>query len=81
MTKVTLRHLFLQGRMLMSRFGLVIASMLWAVQLFMPATLFPTAEMIASGVGRQTYSLMATIAPEHIWATWHQVFRYPRGDK
>lgn len=26
MTKVTLRHLFLQGRMLMSRFGLVIAS-------------------------------------------------------
>ena len=43
MTKVTLRHLFLRDRMLMSRFGLVIDSMLWA--------------------------------------TWHQVFRYPRGDK
>ena len=53
MTKVTLRHLFLRDRMLMSRFGLVIASMLWAIQLALPVELFP----------------------------WHQVFRYPRGDK
>lgn len=39
MTKVTFRHLFLRDRMLMSRFGLVIASMLWAVQLFMPSSI------------------------------------------
>ena len=41
MTKVTLRHLFLLGHMLMSRFGPVIASMLWAIQLALPVELFP----------------------------------------
>lgn len=69
MTKVTLRHLFLRDRMLMSRFGLVIASMLWAIQLALPVELFPTAQMIVEGKGRTTYALMAIIAPEWLWAT------------
>ena len=59
MTKVTLRHLFLLDRMLMSRFGLVIArtvDLLW-----MPARI-------------------AAVSAQIYWATWHQVFRYPRGE-
>lgn len=57
MTKVTIRHLFLRDRMLMSRFGLVIASMLR-----MPVRI-------------------AAVTGQIYWATWHQVFQYPRGDK
>lgn len=73
MPKVTIRHLLLKDRMLMSRFGLAIASALWAVQLFMPVELFPNAAMIASGQGRQTYALMAAIAPEHVWGTFFAI--------
>ena len=67
---VTIRYLLLRDRMLMSRFGLAIGSALWSIQLFMPAHLFPTPEMIATGQGRLTYSLMATIAPEWVWGAF-----------
>lgn len=67
---VTIRYLLLHDRMLMPRLGLAIGSALWSIQLFMPAPLFPTSEMIAAGQGRQTYSLMATIAPEWVWASF-----------
>lgn len=66
--KYALHYLLVKDKMLMSRFGLACGSMLWAVQLALPVQLFPTAQQIASGTGRQTYALMATIAPEWVWA-------------
>lgn len=54
--------------MRVSRLGLIVGSTLWAFQLFLPVDIFPTTAQIAEGKGRQTYMLMATIAPENIWA-------------
>lgn len=65
---LSLKYVFLRDRMLMSRFGIACGSMLWAIQLALPIQLFPTAEQIAAGGGRTTYTLMATIAPEWAWA-------------
>lgn len=67
--KVTIRYLLLRDRMLLSRLGLSVGSALWSLQLFMPVELFPPAQMIAEGKWRQTYAIMATIAPEYVWAT------------
>ena len=63
-----IKTILIYDRMLMSRLGLAVGSLLWAIQLLLPASLFPTPEQIAAGVGRQTYSLMATVAPEEVWA-------------
>lgn len=64
----TLRNILLRDKMLMSRLGLSIGSFLWAAQLALPASLFPTPEQIAAGAGRVTYSYMAAIGPEWVWA-------------
>lgn len=66
--KAMLCHIFLRDRMLMTRLGLACGSMLWAIQLALPMQLFPTAVQLAEGKGRTTYSIMATIAPEQVWA-------------
>lgn len=43
-----------------TRFSLAFGSLLWSMMLFWPGELFTPV--------RTTYHLMATIAPEHIWA-------------
>lgn len=63
----SLRYILLSDRMLMSRLGLALGSLLWGVLLLAPAQIFPTPEMVASGTGRMTYALMARIAPEWLW--------------
>ena len=54
--------------MVAARFILSMGAMLWALFLFWPGQLFPTAAQIADGQGRTTYALMAQIAPEILWA-------------
>ena len=66
--KVVLKYIFLRDSMLMSRFGVAVGSLLWAIQLALPVALFPTASQIAEGRGRQTYAVMASLAPEGVWA-------------
>lgn len=51
----------------MTRLGLGCGSLLWSLQLAMPVVIFPTAEQIAQGKGRMTYSIMAYL-PENVWA-------------
>ena len=53
--------------MLATRWVLAWGSILWAVFLWWPGSLFPNAAEIAAGEGRTTYALMAQIAPEHVW--------------
>lgn len=63
-----LLYILTHSKMQVVRLTLAIGSLLWAIQLFMTPQIFPTAAQIAAGTGRQTYALMATIAPEEVWA-------------
>lgn len=66
--KYKTKAIFVTDKMAMTRLGLGVGSLFWALQLSLPIELFPTAEQIAQGKGRMTYAIMAFI-PEQIWAT------------
>ena len=68
MTYKTINRL-IQSDMIAARIILATGAMFWAMFLFWPGALFPTESMIANGVGRTTYALMAQIAPEWLWAS------------
>lgn len=42
-------------------------ALLWSLFLFWPGDLFPSAEQLVAGTGRQTYAIMAVLAPEWLW--------------
>lgn len=65
--KSILMHIICRDSMLMTRLGLALGSLLWAIQLALPVALFPTAAQVVSGEGRRTYTLMAYF-PEDLWA-------------
>lgn len=54
-----IRHILWYSDLEATRFALAWGSFFWAIFLFWPGDLFTPA--------RQTYALMAKIAPEHIW--------------
>lgn len=54
--------------MVTTRAALALGSIFWALFLFCSGALFPTPEQIVAGTGRQTYALMAQLAPEAVWA-------------
>lgn len=60
--------ILVRDRMDITRLGLIFGSLLWAFFLILPVPLFPTMEQISSGGGRVTYTVMALIAPENLWA-------------
>lgn len=66
---IKVKRILLHDQMRVSRLGLIVGSTLWAFQLLLPVDIFPTVAQIAEGKGRHTYMLMATIAPENLWAT------------
>lgn len=51
-----------------ARITLAIGAICWSIMLLWPGDLFPTAAQIAAGTGRTTYTLMAIIMPELLWA-------------
>ena len=65
---MTIRRMFFYESLAMSRLGIAVGSLLWAVILALPTELFPTEAQRLVGAGRVTYTAMATIAPELVWA-------------
>lgn len=69
---LTIRNVFVNGDMRVARLMLAVGALLWALFLVWPyaldSQLFPTSAQVLAGRGRLTYSVMAQIMPEWMWA-------------
>lgn len=64
-----LKTILLRDKMLMSRLGIALGSLLWSVQLLFTHPIFVTRSEALAGAGRETYRLMTLIAPEWLWGS------------